>query len=89
MNNSPENRSDLAETIFKKLRESVSSRDIKRIFGNEITDIERTEGDNFIVQGNLDKIESIASKNGINTEKVENWGIRIWTESLTNKKLRG
>ena len=49
-------------------------------FGDLITDIERTEENNFIVQGDLKAIQNIADENGINTEPVEYWGIRIWTD---------
>jgi len=52
---------------------------IKNIFGKSITDISRDDDDNaWIVQGDLSRIKSIAKEKGINTERVENWGIRIY-----------
>jgi hypothetical protein len=55
---------------------------LKKIFGDSITDVDVDDNLNYIVQGDLDKIKSIAKKNKINIEDVEHWGIRLFIESL-------
>jgi copper chaperone CopZ len=65
------------------LNEAVKVKgNLKKIFGDSITDVDVDDNLNYIVQGDLDKIKSIAKKNKINIEDVEHWGIRLFIESL-------
>tara|TARA_R110001606_G_scaffold234198_3_gene381874 strand:+ start:3747 stop:5282 length:1536 start_codon:yes stop_codon:yes gene_type:complete len=75
-----ENLMLLSRDTYAKGGEIIKTKkDIKKVFGSSVTDIDETENDyDYIVQGNLDEIKSIAKKKGINIEDVEHWGIRIW-----------
>ena len=67
-----------------------TKKDIKKVFGSSVTDIDETENDyDYIVQGNLDEIKSIAKKKGINIEDVEHWGIRIWKYAKGGSMAKG
>jgi len=58
--------------------EIKTKNDIKNIFGKSVTDIDISEGGNFIIQGDLDEIKSKADKVNIPLEEVESWGYRIY-----------
>jgi ppGpp synthetase/RelA/SpoT-type nucleotidyltranferase len=72
---------DIHSEYYAKGGEIKSQRDIKKIFGKSVTEVQKTDEGNYIVEGNLKEIQSIADKKGINTESMENWGILIWTNS--------
>jgi len=76
----------IASLFTESVNEIKNKFDIQKTFGKDVHAIKKTKEGNFIVQGNLDKIRKTAEKNNINIEDVENWGVRIWTESVNEGK---
>jgi hypothetical protein len=75
----------IASLFTESVNEIKNKFDIQKTFGKDVHAIKKTKEGNFIVQGNLDKIRKTAEKNNINIEDVENWGVRIWTESIVTE----